>query len=144
MILLLEIIEESAKYEFFACSYSYNVLENVRAWYASSVFIPLWSRNVRRNVKIKRNDITKDFLNRLFFFFMNVYWKKLIDIIFGQLWKLVRKKNEFVYLDLILIIKRREREERERDREKDRNKNSMRSSKSFLKVFLEHRIIFLT
>lgn len=69
--------------------------------------------------------------------------KKLIDIIWTIIKISEKKENEY----LIIIINfegKRERERRKRKKRKDRDKNSMCSGKSFLKVFLEHRIIFLT
>lgn len=65
-------------------------------------------------------------------YFMNRVLKRI-----DRIWTIIKigekKENEFVYLDLILIIKRREREGEERG--KDRDKNSMYSDKRFFKNF---------
>lgn len=65
-------------------------------------------------------------------YFMNCVLKRI-----DRIWTIIKigekKENEFVYLDLILIIKRREREGEERG--KDRDKNSMYSDKRCFKNF---------
>lgn len=65
-------------------------------------------------------------------YFMNRVLKRI-----DRIWTIIKigekKENEFVYLDLILIIKRRERGGEERG--KDRDKNSMYSDKRFFKNF---------